>query len=105
MAVWAAAREIRKSGRSDFFGGGLLSTQRRPSRSRQLAGAAAGSRHAGWLKFGKIDRLEGEILGVSAEFSVRFRMPQGWSASLIYFFSMWNKENRILIFPVHQVVG
>ena len=29
----------------------------------------AGSRHAWWLKFGKIDRREGAILGVSAEIS------------------------------------
>jgi len=36
--------------------------------------------------------------------SVRFRMPQGWSASLISFFSSiaswWNKENRVLILPI-----
>jgi hypothetical protein len=30
---------------------------------------AAGSRHAWWLKFGRIDRLEGAILGVSSEIS------------------------------------
>jgi len=30
---------------------------------------AAGSRHARWLKFGRIDRLEGAILGVSVEIS------------------------------------
>ena len=28
-----------------------------------------GYRHAGWLKFGRIDQLEGAILGVSAEIS------------------------------------
>jgi hypothetical protein len=27
-------------------------------------------------------------------------MPQGWSASLISFFSWWNKENRVLILPI-----
>jgi hypothetical protein len=33
------------------------------------AKVAAGSRHAWWLKFGRIDRLERAILGVSAEIS------------------------------------
>ena len=32
--------------------------------------------------------------------SVRFWMPQGWTASLISFFSWWNKENRVLILPI-----
>jgi hypothetical protein len=32
--------------------------------------------------------------------SVRFRMPQGWTASLISFFTWWNKENRVLILPI-----
>jgi hypothetical protein len=41
----------------------------RPSRSRQLARTAAGSRHPWWLEFDWIDRLEGAILGVSAEIS------------------------------------
>jgi hypothetical protein len=27
-------------------------------------------------------------------------MPQGWTASLISFFSWWNKENRVLILPI-----
>jgi hypothetical protein len=26
---------------------------------------------------------------------VRFRVFQGWTASLISFFSWWNKENRV----------
>jgi len=30
---------------------------------------AAGNRHAWWLKFGRIDRLEGAILGESAKTS------------------------------------
>jgi len=33
------------------------------------AKVAAGSRHAWWLEFGRIDRREGAILGVSAEIS------------------------------------
>jgi len=33
------------------------------------AKVAAGSRHAWWLKFGRIDRLEGAILCVSTEIS------------------------------------
>jgi hypothetical protein len=33
------------------------------------AKVAAGSQHAWWQKFGRIDRLEGAILGVSAEIS------------------------------------
>jgi hypothetical protein len=33
------------------------------------AKVATGSRHAWWLKFGGIDRLEGAKLGVSAEIS------------------------------------
>ena len=33
------------------------------------AKVAAGSQHAWWQKFGRIDRLEGAILGVSAKFS------------------------------------
>ncbi len=32
--------------------------------------------------------------------SVRFRVFQGWTASRISFFSWWNKENRVLIFPI-----
>jgi len=35
----------------------------------EFAKETAGYRHAGWLKFGWIDRLEGAILGVSAEIS------------------------------------
>jgi len=33
------------------------------------AKVAAGSWHAWWLKYGRIDRLEGAILGVSVEIS------------------------------------
>jgi len=33
------------------------------------AKVAAGGRHAWWLKFSRIDRWEGAILGVSAEIS------------------------------------
>jgi hypothetical protein len=33
------------------------------------AKVTAGSRHTWWLKFGWIERLEGAILGVSAEIS------------------------------------
>jgi len=40
----------------------------------------AGSRHAWWLEFGRIDRLEGAILGVSAETS-QISDARGWSAS------------------------
>jgi hypothetical protein len=34
-----------------------------------LASAAVGGRHAWWLKFDRIDPLEGTILGESAEIS------------------------------------
>jgi hypothetical protein len=58
-----------ESGRKENYDEWQKSTQRRPSRSRQLARTAAGSRHAGWLKFNRIDRLEGVTLGLSAEIS------------------------------------
>jgi hypothetical protein len=32
-------------------------------------------------------------------------MPQGWTASLISFFSWWNKENRVLILPIPKEVA
>ena len=39
------------------------------------AKVAAGSWHAWWLKFDRIDRLEGAILGVSAGISQISRVP------------------------------
>jgi len=61
----------------------------------------------GWLKFGRIDRLEGapkvgalgDIGRVGGNQS-DFGCDQGWTASLISFFTWWNKESRVLIFPV-----
>ena len=35
----------------------------------EFAKETAGYRHVGWLKFGRTDRQEGAILGVSAEIS------------------------------------
>ena len=34
-----------------------------------------------------------------------FGCHQGWTASRISFFSWWNKENRVLIFPILQIAA
>ena len=73
----------------------------RPSSSRQLARAAAGSRHAWRLIVAELIPWK-ERYWVCRPKSVRFRMPQGWTALRISFFSWWNKEDkdRVLIFLI-----
>jgi integrase len=39
----------------------------------------------------------GRVSGNQSDFGCH----QGWTASRISFFSWWNKENRVLIFPIH----
>ena len=56
----------RQSEPSEFITQGPLT---RHTPAIKPARKAAGYRHAWWLKFGRIDRLEGAILGVSAEIS------------------------------------
>jgi hypothetical protein len=63
------------------------------------AKVAAGSRHAWWLIVAGLTGWK-EIYWACRRKSARFRMPQGWTASLISFFSWWNKENRVLILPI-----
>jgi hypothetical protein len=36
--------------------------------------------------------------------SVRFRMPLDWTASLIYLFSWWNMENRVLVLVIFWIL-
>jgi len=64
------------------------------------ANVAAGSRHAWWLKFGRIDPLGGAILGVSGEISQISNHPgldgHAYSCSDIW----WNSGNRVFIFPI-----
>jgi len=45
----------------------------------------------GWVEFAQ------EQFWACRRESVRIRMFQGWTASLISFFTCWNSENRVLI--------
>ncbi len=67
---------------------------------------AAGSRHAWWLKFGRIDRREQAIsraLAGICQISDTLR-AQGQTAPRISFFTWWNSGNRVIILPILHVV-
>jgi hypothetical protein len=55
--------------------GNAALSRRTPIPVIEHAKEVAGSRHAWWLKFGRIDRQEGAILGVSAGISQNSNAP------------------------------
>jgi hypothetical protein len=57
-----------------------------------------------WLEFDWNGRREERQHWACRRDSVGFRMPQGCKASLISFFSWWNKENRVFILPILRLM-
>jgi hypothetical protein len=64
-----------------------------------LAKVTAGNRHAWWLIVTGLTGGKEQYWGVGMNQS-DFGCHQGWTPSRISFFSWWNKEYRVLIFPI-----
>ena len=63
------------------------------------AKVAACNWHAWWLKFGRIDQLEGAILGVSVEINQISDAPRLGCVVNIFLYLGEIKENRAFILP------
>jgi hypothetical protein len=64
------------------------------------AKVAACNWHAWWLKFGRIDQLEGAILGVSVEINQISDAPRLGCVVNIFLYLGEIKENRAFILPI-----